>query len=391
MKNAKQFPKILFGMHMSPGVAYYPEMEGKPLILIEEPALAEMDPTAQGKPVYVHHVDRVDLANLENEMAGVWVRSFFNEADGYHWAEFTVQSDAGHEAVKRGFVLSNSYIPLQEGGAGEYHGMGYKNSVIKGEYEHLALTPTPRYQESAQIGLLTAEEFKAYNEKKLAERKALQNSKGATQMFNLFKKAKLENSAELEGVIVELPKSKKQVELSKLLNDTDEKMEKEAKNEYAADLSHKVKLHDGKMCNVGELLEMHKKLNDEHEATKKELEELKSSMDPEATESTGKENEDESMAAKAKEIEEHEKSEVEEGEKKMNALAELEKMYLDKGLEVPAELKAKLSNSKENYDKLKNAQGKAMAEAAKSLKNSSKDVPEIQTTADRVAVGKAKY
>jgi hypothetical protein len=376
---------------MVPGVAFYPEMEGKPLILIEEQTLQNMDPTAQGKPVYVHHVENVDLGNLEMEMAGVWIRSFFNEADGAHWAEFTVQSDEGHEAVRRGFSLSDSYIPRKQTGPGEYHGMAYKNAVIVGEYEHLALTPTPRYQESAQVGLLTPEEFKAYNEKKLQERAALKNSKGDGKMkFNWFKSVKNEQDISPEDM-VELPKSKKTVSVLKLVNEADDKAEKEAKNEYAADLSHKVKLHDGKMCNVGELLEAHKKLNEEHEALLKEHNEIKDKLPKEegAEQNEGGEGEDKDIIGKAKEIEEHEKAEIEAGEKKKNSLAELEKLYLAKGLEVPSTLLEQKKKGIEHFDALKNAQSIAIKKELEEarLKNA-KAAEEIQTVEDRVALGR---
>lgn len=378
---------------MAAGVAYYPELEGKPLILIEEPALAEMDPTAQGCPVYVHHVDKVDMANLENEMAGVWIRSFFNEADGFHWAEFTVQSDEAHDAYRKGFVLSNSYFPLNENGPGEYHGMPYKNAVVQGKYEHLAMTPRPRYQESAEIGLLTPEEFKAYNEKKLTERAALKNSKGDPKMaFTLFGKKKLENGADLEGAIIELPKTKKQVELLKLVNDADEKAEKESKGEYAADLSHKVKLHDGKMCNVGELLEMHKKNSEDMESMRKENEEMKAKM-PKDEDSVGMSNEDdEEMKKKNAEIEEAEKKQNELQEKLTNALNEQVSLYTSKGLEVPASILAKLKNGKEHFEALKNAADKGVAQEALKLKNSQTEgAPEVRTLSDRVAEGALKY
>lgn len=395
IKNAKQLPRVYFGLHMVAGLAEYPEMAGAPRILIEEQTLQNMDPTAQGKPVYVHHVDSVDLSKLENEIAGVWVRSFFNEADGAHWAEFTVQSDEGHAAISKGFVLSNSYLPKKEEGPGEYHGMRYTNAITEGEYEHLALTPRPRYQESI---VLTPEEFKAYNAKKLNERLALKNSKegASTMALNLFGKKKIENAEEVMGMSVELPKSKKTVEILKLINEADDKAEKEAKNEYAADLSHKVKLHDGKMCNVGELLEMHKTNSEAMETMRKENEEMKAKMDPAEGAGAGEEkhDNDKDIAAKSKEVEDHEKAEKEAGEKKMNALAELEKTYLAKGLEVPTTLKANLKNSKEHFDTLKNAQAKAEAEAAEKLKNDSasqKDGGEILTTSDRAKIGADKY
>ena len=93
---------------------------------------------------------------------------------------------------------------------------------MDGEYDHLALVPDPRYAESV---ILTPEQFKQYNFDKETQLKKLSNSKSETGviegMFNFFKKTKIENS-DLESMSVKLPKSGREVELTKLINDMDQ-------------------------------------------------------------------------------------------------------------------------------------------------------------------------
>lgn len=372
IQNASQLPQVYFGLHMVAGLAEYPEMEDQPRILIEEDALTEMDPTFQGRPVYIHHVEKVELEKLEEEMAGVVVRSFFNQADGKHWVEFVVTSDEGHKCIARGWKLSNSYIPTQEGPGGDYHGVPYKTEIKAGKYNHLALTPTPRYAESV---VLTPEEFKQYNADMLEKRKALQNSKkdGGSEMKLFFsKKETVKNAQDLEGLDVTLPRTKKTVSLEQVLNDLDERMEREGKHEEMANTEHMVKLHDGTMCNVGELVEKHKMLNEEHEALKVHYDELEKALtspedhnkDPEAD----KKNEETLEEKTAREKKENE-----------------EKAKKNKKNEEEEALKEKRNALLAKVKNFKNANLKAGTENEPGFGNL------VETSADRVELGRTRY
>jgi hypothetical protein len=141
--------------------------------LIKGDTLKQSDKSFAGKPVYVRHVDAVDLDKLQEEAAGYVVESFFNPPDGAHWTKFIVVSDAGHEAVRMGWKLSNAYSPKTFAGGGKCHNVDYEKEVTCAEYEHLAIVPNPRYEESV---IMTPDEFKAYNEKKITELELLKNS-----------------------------------------------------------------------------------------------------------------------------------------------------------------------------------------------------------------------
>ena len=321
IENAKTLPKVYFGLHMVEGVAEYPGNDQPFRIFINEDTIKKMDPSFQGRPVYVKHVDHVDLDNIQQDADGYVTRSFFNALDGKHWVEFIVVSDKGHEAISKGWKLSNAYIPKTLIGGGLWHGVSYEKEIIEGEYEHLAIVPNPRYEESI---ILTPEQFKEYNNGKESALKKLANSKDKEtkkMKFNFFKKIKVENAVDLEETMVTLPKCGQEMTIAQVINEADQmKMEK---NDEMARPDHKVVLHDGSVCNVAELIAKHKELNDSFESFKKESEakhEEKESPAEEKKEEGKKEDEisAEEVKEKAIEIEKHEEKEIAE-EKKHNA------------------------------------------------------------------------
>lgn len=243
INNASEFPKRYFGLHMSEGTALYQiSPEETFMILVKEDTIRKMDASFEGKPVYVQHVDKVDVANVE-KADGYVVKSFYNKADGQHWVEFIVVTDAAHEAIKNGWVLSNSYVYTKTSDSGRWQGMDYDKEILEASYEHLAIVPDPRYKQSI---VMTPEDFKSYNENKELELKQLSNSmQGAKPMLRFFKKQKVDNAADLDGMMVRLPITGREVELSVIINEADQEppkyvdMEKGIVNIEGADVGVK--------------------------------------------------------------------------------------------------------------------------------------------------------
>lgn len=262
--------KIFYGMHFYPGVARYEEPGHEPLtVFINEQTIRQMGPSFAARPIFVKHVEEVsdDLDELRGEADGWVVESFFNQADGKNWVKFIVVSDRGLKAINQGYRLSNSYIPQLLDKNGIWNGVPYEKEVIGGEFEHLAIVNNPRYEESV---IMTPEEFKAYNDTKTVELKRLSNSndkKGEPKMkLNIFKRTKVENSIDLDGMIVELPKSKKELALTKVVEEYDKIMNM---NGYANG-DHMVKVGENEMS-VNDLVKAHM-------AACNDLEKLKGAM-----------------------------------------------------------------------------------------------------------------
>jgi len=348
-----------FGMHFYPGVAQYSEDGKEPYrVFLNEDTITAMDASFEGKPVFVMHVDEVEqsLDKLRGEADGWVVRSFYNAPDGKHWCEFMVVSERGLRAIKQGMKLSNCYMPKSFGSNGLWNGVSYSKEIKGGEYEHLAIVPNPRYEESV---IMAPDEFKKYNDDRLIELKRLandkSNGKGLSMKLQLFKKAKVEN--DLSELSVILPKSGREVTITQMVNEADEKEVSKDMNAGMADLSHKVKLADGSHCNVGELVEKHKLMCDELEAMKKDaLGEAEEKEEPKANEE-GKEepkenDEDEDAKKKALELAAHEDKEIKE---------------------------AKAKNAKEKADRLANAH------------LAPEETATVDLSEDKVARGRTRY
>jgi hypothetical protein len=296
--NASQLPKRYFGMHFEEGVAEYQsqkENNGQPFrILLQKNALDRMDRTFEGRPIYVRHVNEVNLKELEREAVGIVVKSFLNEHDGKRWVEFVVFGDAGHEKIAAGWKLSNAYDVTESGPGGKWHNVDYLQEVINGSFDHLALVNDPRYENSV---IYTPEEFAAYNKKLKTERDArITNSKGASEMkfslTKLFNRSEVpaDKMKELLACAFQMPNGR-DMTFEKLFNDMAEMDEAKKKNDDAeakgefpmAHPSHMVEVEEHgekKRYNVKDLVEkyncMHKAANDvpsgDEEAKKKALE-----------------------------------------------------------------------------------------------------------------------
>ena len=321
---------------MVEGLAEYREPDKEPYrVMVSEKTIKSMDTTFPGKPVYVMHVD--DVPNLENA-DGFVVESFFNKVDGKHWAKFVVITQHGLEAIQKGWVLSNAYLPSTQDTNGTWHGIDYHKEVLSGVYEHLAIVPDPRYAESV---ILTPDQFKEYCREKEQEITRLSNSKEKKNMgFKLFEKKALTNSVDIEGMSVVLPKSKVEITIANALTelDTIKNMNGYANGE------HMVKVGDKEMS-VNELSEKYNSMCAEDEKRKNsesEGEELENEGDDDAMENEADELEASAMGDKVSK----------DAARKATANEE------DKD--------EKKKNSKENFKKLANAH--------KKIENASEDV-----------------
>lgn len=372
LRNAKSLPEVYFGLHMVEGIAEYNEPGAQPYrILVGETAIKNMNPTFQGKPVYVDHVDEVNLENLQHEADGYVMESFYNQNDGKSWVKFIVVSDEAKRRIREGWVLSNAYIPTGFTNGGEWHGAEYAKEVTGGEYEHLAIVKNPRYQESK---ILTPEQFKVYNGEKELELKRLANSKdeGESKMaFKLFKRTKVENSIDLVGMVVELPKSKIEMPLEQVINELDA-----IKNMHGyANGDHLVKVGDKDEMSVNDLVKKHMDMCNEMEALKapKENKAIDENQDGDVGDRGGDESleNEESAEAEAAPLENEEDAEKKEKEKE-------EKMKNAANAEAAA-VAAKAAKAKAT----------ALRNAGPELED--EEPATVELMADQVARGRSRY
>lgn len=325
--NAKEEPKVFYCKHIAPGVCAYADET----ILIGEETLKGMDKTFAGKPIYVNH-QKVDLENLQQEADGYVAESFYLPEDGCHWAKIIIVSDKGHEAIRKGWKVSNAYVPDEFGIGGEWHNVPYNREVMKAHYTHLALVDNPRYEE-AQV--LTPEDFKTYKEEKQAQLKALENQKepkgeGKT-MFKLFKKAAVTNSDDLSNAMVELSNGTA-ISIGEMVNsvEKDLKEKEEAKNK-CNDLLEEAVTVNGEEITVKDLIKEYEskcnKCNEDKEEDEEEKKSKKASKKNEAEDEEKKDSDEE----KDKEEKESKKNEGEDIDKR-KGIDEIGGFLKDKGL-----------------------------------------------------------
>jgi uncharacterized protein YdeI (YjbR/CyaY-like superfamily) len=194
--------------------------------------------------------------------------------------------------------------------------------------------------------VLTPEEFKEYNARQEAELYNIANSKGEESMLNLFKKTKVDNSKELAETMVTLPKSKVDMTLEDCARLADQ-VTNEKDEPKKCNMEDLVEVN-GEEMTVKELVSAYNKSkkNEEDEAKKKE-------------QAKNEEDEEEAENKKNEEDEEAENKKNKEDEEKQNAL--------------------EAQRKKAEFEALKNAH----------LDQTS--VVRIETGADMIARGKARY
>lgn len=371
MRNEKG--TVWYGLHFYPGVAEYREAGKDPYrVFLNESTIRKMDATFPGRPVFVLHTDdeiKGKTVDQLKEMADGWViESFFNSADGKHWAKFITVSEKAEQRIKQGWTLSNAYHWSGSTRGGQWNGVDYQREITEAEYEHLAIVPNPRYEESI---ILTPEQFKTYNEEKLSELRRLQNNKKEERMkLKFFERKKVENQADLENLVVVLPLTKKELTLTETVEQLDVLLLKNADKPLD---QASVKIDDEETLTVAELKQKYVALKNAYDEMKNE--EACENEDDEDEDDEPMENEDDEEARKkALELAEHEEREMAEkkkaNKKKKNALT--------------VEEQKKREKSKQKADKLRNA--------PKEYQQNQFETPDAGTEyMDGVARGKSRY
>ena len=314
-QNAKQYPKRYYARHMFPGMCGYLDET----VQVGADCMKKMSHTFTGKPLFVGHKTGTTPEDIESA-DGYVVKSFYNEKDGWLWAEFMAVTDAAHDAVAKGWAVSNAYLPTKSGEAGTVHNVNFDREILDGEFTHLALVPDPRYEEAT---ILTPEQFAEYQNEKDIELKEIKNSKTKTakkektMLKKLWKKTPVEGSEEILNAMVDLENgtSVSVSDMAKFIEKTNAE-DKTKDKEEKVNMDMKVPVGDSEMS-LKELVAAYTEKKNADEEDKKDKE--KENTDEEDKKDKEKENESE----------EDKKAKTKKEEEKANALAE-EKDNADK-------------------------------------------------------------
>jgi hypothetical protein len=273
-QNASQFPRIFYAKHMQPGICKY----DKETVLVDTDTLKRMLPTGTAKPVYIDH-QKVDLDTLKEKAAGYITESFYNELDGWAWFKLIAIDDDCHEAIAKGWSVSNAYRPTSFTHGGTKNNCPYDREITDGEFTHLAIVENPRYEGAT---IFTPEEFKNYQADLKRQLDELHNSNPTQEgrtMFKLFKNEKKEVTSVDKDTLVDLGDGKS-ISVEEMLNavkknDDDEAAKAKAEKEKENAGDPMVKCNEGEMP-LSELVNkynaMAEKKNAEDEKEKKNAE-----------------------------------------------------------------------------------------------------------------------
>lgn len=149
-------PKRYRALHINPGIVDYTEDGQRETVLIKKEVLDKMNPSFLGKPVFnlTHKIIDAETAfnftDEEKEKLAVGIISGvgYDEKSGYFFADAMIWDDDTIKNIDdNGFNVSCAYVP-EAGPGGVYNNVPFDEEVVGGEYHHLAVVESPRYQDA---------------------------------------------------------------------------------------------------------------------------------------------------------------------------------------------------------------------------------------------------
>lgn len=247
LRNAKEWPKTYTCKFIEPGLVSYQDC-GAGVALVTKETLDKMLNSIIGKPVIIAHSD-VTPANMKEHAIGYVTNAYFEPHDGWYYCSFLITDDKGHEVVRNGASVSCGYKVLNTRGGGEWHAIPYNEEIIDGEYEHLALVFTPRYEDSRILVNSKGKKIVIENNNTQEEEKP---------MFGFLKKKN--DKGELEKIKTDLSthfvklENGKKVSLKELI-DLRNSQKKQEENTHAVE--DVIETEDGVEIKISELVDLH--------------------------------------------------------------------------------------------------------------------------------------
>lgn len=184
--NAKQWPKKYTTPFLEQGLVDYQDSDLGLLLLTKE-TIDSMKDTFLGKPVIIRHQE-VNEENFEDLSVGLISDIFYNEKDGWYYADLWITNDEGHEKIAEGWGTSCAYNVNKISEGGTYHNIPYDGKILDGQGEHIALVKHPRYEKCMEV-VMNGKSVGLYNEKNYTNRpEAEKRKQGGNKMFKFKKK-----------------------------------------------------------------------------------------------------------------------------------------------------------------------------------------------------------
>jgi len=312
--NAKEWPKTYTCRFIEPGLVSYRDV-GAGLALVTKGTLDRMLNSIIGKPVIIQHTD-VTPQNMKQHAIGYVTNAYFDSSDGWYYCTFLVTDDEGHEYIKNGASVSCGYTVRNTNGGGEWHAIRYDEEITDGEYEHLALVRTPRYEDSRI--LVNSKTGRIIIEK--------QPNKEANPMFGFLKKKN--EKGELEKMKTDLSthfvrlENGDKISLKELMELRNSKNSEEKNTLAVEDV---IETESGEEVKISDLLELRNSKAGEEVDPKDPTKQKWAATDKEKEEEMEKKKNAEGEEAGEKEEKEREEKEEKDAEEKLKKEADKKK------------------------------------------------------------------
>lgn len=132
---------------LTPGLVSYKDLPGGGVELLRKETIDEALTSLEGIPLTIDHVDLRQAAQ-EALSNGRVTAGRFNAEDGWYWCDTTVETKQASSGIRRGLTPSVGYEVLEWGPGGTYQNMRYDREIKKIRFNHMAIVPKPRYNDS---------------------------------------------------------------------------------------------------------------------------------------------------------------------------------------------------------------------------------------------------
>lgn len=129
---------------LTAGLVDYSDVDDGKYLLRKE-AIEKMLPTLEGRPLVIGH-QKIDPEHLDDVAVGYITKGYWNPETGSFDCDVLVKDPEILNPSKNS--VSCAYIATEFGDGGRYSGIDYDAEILNGEFTHIALVDTPRYNDA---------------------------------------------------------------------------------------------------------------------------------------------------------------------------------------------------------------------------------------------------
>ena len=144
-KNSETWPEFYTCRFLEPGIVSYEDVHAGIAMLTKETILKMMS-SFKGKPIIDRRHKDVTEKDYDKYAVGYVTRVWYDDMINWACAEFILTNDDAKQSIKDGFRVSCAYDDVITGPGGEWHAISYKEEILGGVGNHIALVDEPRYE-----------------------------------------------------------------------------------------------------------------------------------------------------------------------------------------------------------------------------------------------------